>query len=29
VRAFSEGIAVILDAYLSGDLTYTVLTAGR
>ena len=29
VRAFSEGIAVILGAYRSGDLTYTILTAGR
>jgi tocopherol O-methyltransferase len=27
VRSFAEGIAVILDAYLSGELTYTVLTA--
>jgi tocopherol O-methyltransferase len=27
VRSFAEGIAVILDAYLSGALTYTVLTA--
>jgi tocopherol O-methyltransferase len=29
VRAFAEGVAVILDAYLSGELTYTVLTARR
>jgi tocopherol O-methyltransferase len=29
VRFFAEGIAVILDAYLSGELTYTVLTARR
>jgi tocopherol O-methyltransferase len=27
--SFAEGIAVILDAYLSGELTYTVLTARR
>jgi len=29
VRSFAEGVAVILDAYLSGKLTYTVLTARR
>jgi tocopherol O-methyltransferase len=29
VRSFVEGVAVILDAYLSGELTYTVLTARR
>jgi len=29
VRSFAEGVAVILDAYLSGELTYTVLTARR
>ena len=28
-REFVEGIATILDAYRSGDLTYTVLTATR
>jgi cyclopropane fatty-acyl-phospholipid synthase-like methyltransferase len=28
-RSFAEGVAVILDAYLSGELTYTVLTARR
>jgi hypothetical protein len=27
VRSFAEGIAVVLDAYLSGELAYTVLTA--
>jgi tocopherol O-methyltransferase len=28
-REFVEGIAIILDAYSSGDLTYTVLTAEK
>ncbi len=29
VREFIEGIEIILDAYRSGDLTYTVLTAAK
>ena len=28
-REFVEGIAIILDAYRSGELTYTVLTAEK
>jgi tocopherol O-methyltransferase len=27
VRSFADGLGVILDAYLSGDLTYTIITA--
>lgn len=27
VRSFADGLEVILDAYLSGDLTYTIITA--
>lgn len=29
VRSFADGIEVILDAYLSGDLTYTIITARK
>ena len=27
VRSFADGLEIILDAYLSGDLTYTIITA--
>jgi tocopherol O-methyltransferase len=27
VRSFADGLGVILDSYLSGDLTYTIITA--
>jgi tocopherol O-methyltransferase len=29
VRSFADGLEVILDAYLSGDLTYTIITARK
>jgi tocopherol O-methyltransferase len=29
VRSFADGLQVILDAYLSGELTYTVITARK
>jgi hypothetical protein len=29
VRSFADGLQVILDAYLSGELTYTIITARK